>query len=119
MKNKLTLDDVTGAIADKKFSKLGEKTTVCLLTLRNGFEVTGTSSCVDPREYSQEIGERLAYEKAELEVWKLEAYLLQQKRANAARQVPDAGLEPIPDAPIPSEPSSEGALDASLSGIGG
>lgn len=39
---------------------LGQKTTVCLLTLHSGFEVVGTSACVDPKDFDKEIGERFA-----------------------------------------------------------
>lgn len=40
--------------------KMGEKTTVCLLKLYNGFEVTGTSACVNPKDFDEEIGQHYA-----------------------------------------------------------
>lgn len=40
--------------------KLGKKTTVCLLTVNNGFEIIGTSACVDPKDFNPTIGEHYA-----------------------------------------------------------
>ena len=61
---KLTEEKIREHIVKKEFSKLGEKTTVCLLTLDCWFEVVGTSSCVDKEEYSQEIWNQIAEENA-------------------------------------------------------
>lgn len=65
------IDDM---IAKTEFHKLGRKTTVCLLTLENGFEVVGSAACVNPEEYDREVGERLALEDARDEVWALAGY---------------------------------------------
>lgn len=81
-KTMLTEEDIEACIAQVRFKKMGEKTTVCQLILKNGFDVIGTSSLVDPANYNQQIGENLAYEKALGEVWMLEGYLLQEKLAN-------------------------------------
>ena len=51
-------------IEKHEFFKLGRKTTVCLLTLKNGFEILTSSSCVNPDNYDQELGERISYRKA-------------------------------------------------------
>lgn len=50
--------------------------TICIMVLRNGFVITGTSACASPENYDQRIGERLAEEDAREQVWKLEGYLL-------------------------------------------
>lgn len=71
---KLTQKHIEDQVVKKEFSKQGEKTTVCLLTLNNGFEVMGTSACIDPKNYSKAVGEDLAYEKALDKVWELEGY---------------------------------------------
>lgn len=39
-----------------EFGRMGAKTTICLLTLKNGFEIVGTSACVDPSKFEEEIG---------------------------------------------------------------
>ena len=58
-------------------------TTVCQLTLKNGYTVTGTSACVDPTKFNTAMGEKYAYEKAFDKVWELEGYLLRQRRFEA------------------------------------
>jgi hypothetical protein len=37
-------------------TKIGRKTTVVTLSLKNGFEVTGVSGCVNPKDYDFNIG---------------------------------------------------------------
>lgn len=58
----------------------GSKTTVCCLTLRNGFQVVGSSACVDPRNFNEAVGRDLSYQAARNQVGLLEAYLLQERR---------------------------------------
>jgi hypothetical protein len=74
----VTRDQVEATIAKTEYLKLGQKTTVALLTLVNGFEVVGFSSCVDPAKYNEEIGNKIARDRAFDEVWKLEGYSLQK-----------------------------------------
>lgn len=77
MKNALTETDIEAAIEHEESHKIGEKTTVVLLRLRNGFEVIGTSGCVDPKNYNHEIGVGYARKRALDKVWELEGYKLQ------------------------------------------
>lgn len=83
MKNKLTLDDILNAIVKEDYIKMGEKTTVCCVTLQNGFEVIGTSSCVDPENYNSVIGNEIALKEAIDKIWELEGYLLQSNLYNS------------------------------------
>lgn len=53
--------------------------TVCCLTLKNGFTVTGESACASPQNFDMEIGRKIARENARNKVWMLEGYLLKQK----------------------------------------
>lgn len=53
--------------------------TVCCLTLKNGFTVTGESACASPENFNKVIGERVAFENAKNKIWALEGYLLKQK----------------------------------------
>ena len=64
MTEHVTQEHLESIITDKQFHRLTETLTVCVLTLRNGFTVTGESACVSPKTYNQEIGERIAFEKA-------------------------------------------------------
>lgn len=56
---------------------MGEKTTVTQITLKNGFIITESSSCVDPKNYSMEIGEEVNLEHAKNKIWELLGFLLQ------------------------------------------
>ena len=53
--------------------------TVCLLTLKNGFTVSGESACASPENFNAEIGQKIARENARNKIWALEGYLLKQK----------------------------------------
>lgn len=77
--NKLTKEQIESKIRKQFFERVGSKTTVCLLTLENGYEVMGTSAIVDPKDYNFDIGCKFAKEKALDKIWELEGYLLQQK----------------------------------------
>ncbi|MHA3078618.1 Gp49 family protein [Acinetobacter sp. ANC 5502] len=53
--------------------------TFCILTLENGFTVTGESACVSPENFDAEIGKDIAYKNAREKIWQLEGYLLKQQ----------------------------------------
>lgn len=57
-----------------EFVILGEKTTVCLLKLMNGYEVVGTSACIDPEDFDAELGEKYAFSEALAQLAKLNGY---------------------------------------------
>ena len=53
--------------------------TFCILTLENGFTVTGESACASPENFDAEIGKKIAYQNAREKIWLLEGYLLKQR----------------------------------------
>ena len=53
--------------------------TLCVLTLNNGFQVTGESAAVSMDNFDEEIGMEVARENAREKIWKLEGYLLKNK----------------------------------------
>ena len=53
--------------------------TFCVLTLENGFTVTGESACASPENFDAEIGRKIARDNAVYKVWMLEGYLLKQQ----------------------------------------
>lgn len=53
--------------------------TICILTLQNGYTITGQSACADPTNYKQDIGERLAKEDAKKKIWALMGYALKEE----------------------------------------
>jgi hypothetical protein len=68
----------------------GTTLTVCALTLRNGYIVTGESAAASPENFNQEIGRKIARENARNKIWALEGYLLREylaRNVNAALQV--------------------------------
>jgi hypothetical protein len=56
----------------------GSQLTVCCLTLRNGFTVTGESACASPENFDAELGRKIARVHARDKIWVLEGYLLKQ-----------------------------------------
>ena len=82
--------------------------TFCILTLENGFTVTGESACASPENFDAEIGKKIAYDNAREKIWLLEGYLLKEKlnhqikiQEHFASQGVDA--EKLQDSPIVSE----------------
>ena len=53
--------------------------TICVLTLKNGFQVTGESAAVSLDNFDEEIGRKVARDNARDKIWMLEGYLLKQK----------------------------------------
>jgi hypothetical protein len=52
--------------------------TFCVLTLKNGFMVTGESAFASPENFDAEIGKKIARQNARNKIWALEGYLLKQ-----------------------------------------
>lgn len=69
MKTSVTMEDVENSIASEEYLTVGKKTTVCLITMKNGYEVVGTSACVCAENYSEEVGKPYARERAIQQVW--------------------------------------------------
>lgn len=59
--------------------------TFCIITLENGFTVTGESACASPENFDAEIGKKIAYDNAREKIWLLEGYLLKEKLHQAAQ----------------------------------
>ena len=59
--------------------------TICIMIMENGFMIEGTSACVDPSRYNEEIGQEEAYKNAVEKIWELEGYALKQKLFEAAQ----------------------------------
>jgi len=85
--SRVTVSDMEAKIKMTIYQRLeGTTTTICQITMQNGFTVTGTSACVDPKNYNQALGEKYAYEQAFNKLWELEGYLLLQRRFEAGLQ---------------------------------
>ena len=55
-----------------------DKCTVVTCKLPNGFVITEYSSCVNPEDYSRDVGTNICFNKIKSKIWELEAYRLQQ-----------------------------------------
>jgi hypothetical protein len=61
------------------------RTTICTITMVNGFTVNGYSACVDVKNFDSALGRRYSYENAFAQLWPLECYLLAETLHCAAR----------------------------------
>ena len=55
--------------------------TFCVLTLRNGFTVTGESACASPENFDVQIGRKIARQNAVQKIWPLLGYEMKTKLA--------------------------------------
>lgn len=80
--NKVSREMVEAAIIGETYTVLPDgRTTVCQLTLDNGFTVDGQSACVDPANFNAELGNKYARERAFDEAWKMLGFRLADRRA--------------------------------------
>jgi len=75
--NTITQADVDSMIADTFVKTIGNKTTFMQVTLRNGFTLEETSSCVDPANHNEAMGAELCLGKIKDKIWFLLGFLLQ------------------------------------------
>jgi len=78
---KVTKEALIAKIANVSYVLMPDgRTTICQLTMQNGFTVRGESSCVSVENFNKELGEKYAYEKAFDNAWAFEGYLLAERR---------------------------------------
>ncbi len=80
---KLTLDYIKSLIVNADYQRFGDTLTVCVLTLKNGFTVTGESACINKADFDADIGQKIAYDNAVEKIWQLEGYLAVQRKYDA------------------------------------
>jgi hypothetical protein len=76
---RITPEYMESRIASRDFMKIGETGTLCILTLDNNYQVRGYSACVDPANYRQDLGEKIAYDDAFRQLWPLFGFLLAEQ----------------------------------------
>lgn len=77
---KVTLEGIKAKIKSETYLVLPDgRTTLCMLTLENGYTIKGLSACVDPAEFNLDQGRFFAFEDALRQIWPLEGYLLAEK----------------------------------------
>lgn len=76
---RVTKEYMESRITGKEFTQLGETVTHCRILLDNGYSVSGESACVNVENYNQQIGEKIAYDRAFVQLWPLFGFLLAEK----------------------------------------
>jgi hypothetical protein len=81
MNNTVTQDHIYTIIGQSEIKtyRMGEKTTVVMITLPNGFVIVESSSCVDPANFDEVIGYNICMERISNKILELEGYCLQKK----------------------------------------
>ncbi len=77
---------IDAAIVEEQYHVFdGTTLTVCALTLRNGYTVTGESASASPENFDVELGRKIARDNARNKIWMLEGYLLRQRLHEAEK----------------------------------
>lgn len=74
---KILKEDVENFITDVDVTTIEEKTTVVNAHTRSGFDTIRHSSCVDPKNYSEELGKQYAMEEVVNDLWAHLGFVLQ------------------------------------------
>jgi hypothetical protein len=111
---RVTKQAIEAKIASTSYFITNQFKTICVIELRNGFEVSGEAACADKRNYDREIGKRLAYDDAFRKIWPLEGYLLRDTIWKASQYLPEDFLATGRDNPQshqhPQLPSGDAAI---------
>ena len=81
---RITPDSIDATIAGEAYHVFpGTTLTICCLTLRNGFQVTGESACASPENFDEALGRAIARRNARDKIWSLEGYALRERLVGA------------------------------------
>ncbi len=87
---KVTIEQVEAAIKGETYTLLPNgRTTICQLTLDNGFTVEGQSACVSIENYNAELGNKIARTNALEKVWMVLGFRLADSLMAKLNQMPD------------------------------
>jgi hypothetical protein len=79
---RLSPEQIDYEIAKEQYYQFPETVmTVCCLTLRNGYNVVGTSAPASPENFDPDIARKISRQKARDKIWELEGYVLKSKLA--------------------------------------
>jgi len=82
---RITPENIEDVISDETYFIFPNTTvTICLLTLKNGYNVVGESACASPENFDKETGRNVAKANAKGKIWGLEGYLLKEHLHNKA-----------------------------------
>jgi hypothetical protein len=72
---RVTVEQIKSLVSSERFF-VDETLTICVLTLKNGFKVTGERAAADPDNFNEELGRKIAKDKALAEIRPLAGFLL-------------------------------------------
>lgn len=80
-KTSVTQEDIDRLLAeaDVSYQTVYDKCTLVTVKLKNGFVLSASSACVDPKNYSQAMGVAICLDKIKDKLWELEGYALQKR----------------------------------------
>ena len=74
---KITLDHIESAIDSEVYIRVeGTNVTICVLNIKNGFNVIGHSACVSDENFDAELGKKIARSNAINQCWPLFGFYL-------------------------------------------
>lgn len=76
---RVTLESIEAKIAREETHVFDDLLTVHVLTMANGFKITGESACASPENYNAELGVKIARDQAIRKAWGFEGYLLRER----------------------------------------
>lgn len=76
---------VSHFIGEKKVSKVDDKTSMVIAETLTGFRQYEVSSCIDPKNFDMDIGEKIATKKIEDTLWQCLGFLVQWGRFGLKR----------------------------------
>ncbi len=82
---KILKEDVEKFITDVEVMKIGDKTTIVNAHTLTGFDMVKHSSCVDPKNYNEEIGKKYAIEEVIDNLWAHLGFVLQWAKDGLTR----------------------------------
>lgn len=82
----VTAEALAAKIVDVQYVVMPNgRTTICQLTMENGFTVGGESSCASVEKFNAQIGREYSHKSALDKAWAFETYLLAEDRHREAR----------------------------------
>lgn len=75
---RITPEYIQSRVANVEFYRPTGTLTLCVITLDNGFTVTGESACADPENYDKAIGQHLAERQAREKLWPFFGFMLKE-----------------------------------------
>ena len=83
---RITPDQIDAQIVGEYFHLVPNTSmTICVLTLKNGFQVTGESASASVENFDAAIGRRIARDNARAKIWALEGYRLRSRLDEESR----------------------------------